>query len=93
MIPAFRPESGNGRFLFDMEEEGIPDLSASDTAWFVPDSGEARARLLIQIHDELLLETRREDAEDLTKLVVQEMQLGQPLSVPLKIDTKLSRTW
>ncbi len=52
-----------------------------------------RARLLLQIHDELLFETRREDADELAKIVVEEMKLGDPLSVPLKIDAEIGSNW
>ena len=52
-----------------------------------------RARLLLQIHDELLFETRREDADELAKIVVEEMTLGNPLSVPLKIDAEIGANW
>lgn len=55
-------------------------------------SGE-RARLLLQIHDELLFETRREDADALAKIVVEEMKLGDPLRVPLKIDAEIGANW
>ncbi len=52
-----------------------------------------RARLLLQIHDELLFETRREDADELVRLVVEEMTLGNPLTVPLKIDAEIGDNW
>ena len=52
-----------------------------------------RARLLLQIHDELLFETRREDADELAKIVVEEMTLGDPLAVPLKIDAEIGANW
>ncbi|MBQ9799411.1 MAG: hypothetical protein IJO40_05660, partial [Thermoguttaceae bacterium] len=48
-----------------------------------------RARLLLQIHDELLFETRRADADALAKIVVEEMRLGDPLTVPLQIDAEI----
>jgi DNA polymerase-1 len=49
--------------------------------------------LLLQIHDELLFETRREDADELAKIVVEEMTLGDPLAVPLKIDAEIGANW
>lgn len=52
-----------------------------------------RARLLLQIHDELLFETRREDAQALAAIVVEEMKLGNPLTVPLKIDAEIGENW
>ncbi len=52
-----------------------------------------RARLLLQIHDELLFETRRDDADALAKIVVEEMRLGDPLTVPLQIDAEIGANW
>ena len=52
-----------------------------------------RARLLLQIHDELLFETRRADADALAKIVVEEMRLGDPLTVPLQIDAEIGANW
>lgn len=52
-----------------------------------------RARLLLQIHDELLFETRRHDAPELAKIVAEEMTLGDPLTVPLKIDSEIGANW
>lgn len=64
-------------------------LNAASTAAGTPE----RARLLLQIHDELLFETRRADADALAKLVVEEMRLGDPLTVPLKIDAEIGANW
>lgn len=52
-----------------------------------------RARLLLQIHDELLFETRRDDADALARIVVEEMRLGDPLTVPLQIDAEIGANW
>ena len=52
-----------------------------------------RARLLLQIHDELLFETRRDDAETLANIVAEEAALGNPLSVPLKLDAAIGANW
>ena len=55
--------------------------------------GQERARLLLQIHDELLFETRREDADELAKIVVEEMKLNNPLNAPLQIDAEIGANW
>ncbi|MFO1065639.1 MAG: DNA polymerase I [Pirellulales bacterium] len=52
-----------------------------------------KARLLLQIHDELVFETAEEDAEALRELVHHEMMHAVELSVPLKVDSKLGRSW
>jgi len=52
-----------------------------------------RANLLLQIHDELVFEVKADYAEELKTIAVGTMQLGQPLQVPLVVDTKLGGSW
>ncbi len=52
-----------------------------------------RARLLLQIHDELVFEAPGEELETLAAMVNQEMGLVQRLSVPLKVDLKVGDNW
>ena len=52
-----------------------------------------RAKLLLQIHDELLFETKRDDADELAAIVVDAMTLNNPLSVPLKVDAEIGVNW
>ena len=89
------PKKPAGGFLFDMEDDQpqTPDTEPADSSFFAPEIENPRGRILLQIHDELLLETRRDDAEELAKLVAEEMELGQPLAVPLKIDVEYGQTW
>ncbi len=51
------------------------------------------ARLLLQIHDELVLETPPDEAEHLTRLVTEEMSQVLELRAPIKVDVKTGRTW
>jgi DNA polymerase-1 len=52
-----------------------------------------RAKLIIQVHDELLFETPEEEFERLRAMVVREMETALELSVPLKVDTGYGPTW
>ena len=52
-----------------------------------------RAKMIIQVHDELLFETPDEELERLRTMVVHEMETAQELSVPLKVDTGYGPTW
>jgi DNA polymerase I len=52
-----------------------------------------QAKLLLQIHDELLFEVSPDDAGALTKLVRDEMTTVAELKVPLKVDVALGATW
>ena len=51
------------------------------------------ARMLLQIHDELIFETPESDIENLAKLVRDEMQNIMQLRVPLKVDVKSGTNW
>lgn len=52
-----------------------------------------QARLLLQIHDELVFEFPPAEQERLAKLVVEEMSVAAKLSVPLKVDVKTGPNW
>ncbi|MFG0265806.1 MAG: DNA polymerase I [Rhodopirellula sp. JB055] len=52
-----------------------------------------QARLLLQIHDELLLESPDEELEALSDLIRESMTSVMQLDVPLKVDVAHGRTW
>ena len=54
---------------------------------------ESKAKLLIQIHDELLLETPQSEAEAVREMVVREMTAALPLSVPVKVNSAVGKNW
>jgi len=51
------------------------------------------ARMLLQIHDELLFEVAEEAVDRLASLVVRQMQQAARLRVPLKVDVKVGPNW
>ncbi len=51
------------------------------------------ARLLLQVHDELILECDEGDAERIGKLAKRTMEGAATLSVPLTVDVGSGRTW
>ncbi len=51
------------------------------------------ARMLLQIHDELIFEAPEDQIEDLARLVREEMSSVEKLSVPLKVDIKVGDNW
>jgi DNA polymerase-1 len=51
------------------------------------------ARMLLQIHDELLFETPPEEIPRLAALVREEMSSVMQLTVPLKVDVKAGPNW
>ncbi len=52
-----------------------------------------RSRLILQIHDELLLEAPESEAEEAQRLVKQVMEGALVLEVPLVVDARLGRNW
>ncbi len=52
-----------------------------------------RSRLLLQVHDELVLEVAPGEREALEALVRKEMGGAYPLSVPLDVSVGVGRTW
>ena len=52
-----------------------------------------RSRLLLQVHDELVLEVATGEREALEALVRKEMGEAYPLSVPLDVSVGVGRTW
>ena len=53
----------------------------------------SHARLLLSVHDELLLEVPRQDVEPLAAIVRETMEGALPLSVPLIVDVKVGDDW
>ncbi len=51
------------------------------------------SRMLLQIHDELVFEARKEELDELTSLVREEMEGIIALRVPLKVNIKLGNNW
>nr|ACI43001.1 DNA polymerase I [Geobacillus kaue] len=52
-----------------------------------------QARLLLQVHDELILEAPKEEMERLCQLVPEVMEQAVELRVPLKVDYHYGPTW
>lgn len=52
-----------------------------------------RSRLILQVHDELLIETLEEEEEQVRDILTEEMQNAADLSVKLEIDLHTGRDW
>ena len=50
-------------------------------------------KLILQVHDELIIETSKEHQEECKKLLKEVMENVYKLKVPLKADTNVGRTW
>jgi DNA polymerase-1 len=52
-----------------------------------------RSRILLQVHDELLLEAPEEEVDDLVVLLRDRMGAAEALKVPLDVDVKVGDNW
>lgn len=55
--------------------------------------GGYRSRLILQVHDELLIETHLEEREAVAKILKENMEQAVQLSVPLEVDVHMGDTW
>ncbi|MFZ5879608.1 MAG: DNA polymerase I [Chloroflexota bacterium] len=52
-----------------------------------------RGRMLLQVHDELVLECPREEMEQTARVVQETMSLAYPLSIPLSTEARSGLSW
>ena len=52
-----------------------------------------KSKLILQVHDELVIEVEKSELETVKKLVLESMELNQPLKVPLLVDINTGETW
>ena len=51
------------------------------------------SRIVLQVHDELLVETKIEEKEQVKRILEEEMPLAAQLQVPLSIDVEEGKNW
>ena len=51
------------------------------------------SRLVLQVHDELLIETKNEELTKVSAILKEEMESAVTLSVPLEVDVETGETW
>ncbi len=52
-----------------------------------------RAAMLLQVHDELLLQVAPEDLQSVARVLIENMENAFPLSVPMTVDCKVGPNW
>ncbi|QHQ62109.1 DNA polymerase I [Anaerocolumna sedimenticola] len=52
-----------------------------------------RSRLILQIHDELLIEAHKEEIEEVSSILKEEMQKAANMSIPLEVEVKTGTNW
>lgn len=51
------------------------------------------SKMIMQVHDELVVEVKKDELELVKKLVLEAMELNQPFDVPLVVDVNVGETW
>ena len=51
------------------------------------------SEILIQVHDELLLEIKNDEKDEVVKILQTEMENAYKLSVPLSVDLNVGENW
>ncbi len=52
-----------------------------------------KSKIIMQVHDELIIETYKDELEKVKELTKEAMELGQPLAVPLVVDMEWGANW
>ena len=52
-----------------------------------------KSKLILQIHDELIIDALKSEQAQVEKLLVEEMQNAVKLKVPLTVETEVGETW
>ncbi len=52
-----------------------------------------KSKMIMQVHDEIVVELDRTERDVVQKLIKESMELGQPLSVPLVVDISVGESW
>ena len=52
-----------------------------------------KSKIIIQVHDELVIETVNTEIDIVKKSVINAMELNQPFLVPLKVDVAIGKSW
>lgn len=52
-----------------------------------------RSRLILQIHDELLIEAHKSEVDQVSDILKEEMQKAADMSVPMEVDVKTGMNW
>ena len=55
--------------------------------------GRFKTKMLLQVHDEIILEAPKDELEAIEKLVKETMESAIELSVPLVADESVGQTW
>ena len=100
-LPGLESKNQNARHLAERQAMNSPiQGSAADIIKLAMlaverelQKGGYKSRMLLQVHDELVLEVVNSEIEAVTELVRREMEGAAQMKVPLKVDIKFGRNW
>ena len=52
-----------------------------------------KSKIILQVHDELIIESPEEESEEVKKLLKEEMENAVKLHVPLEVHIAVGKTW
>ena len=55
--------------------------------------GGYKSKLILQVHDELIIDALISEVEEVKKILVEEMENAVKLSVPLTVSVSVAKTW
>ena len=100
-LPGLESKNQNARHLAERQAMNSPiQGSAADIIKLAMlaverelQKGGYKSRMVLQVHDELVLEVVNSEIEAVTALVRREMEGAAQMRVPLKVDIKLGKNW
>ena len=100
-LPGLQSKSQNARHLAERQAMNSPiQGSAADIIKLAMiavenklQEGKYRSRMVLQVHDELVLEVVKEELEEVKDLLRREMESVANMQVPLKVDIKFAHNW
>lgn len=89
----FMVREGAKRFVMNMPIQGAEADLMKLAMLRVEEKLDGLGEQLLQIHDSILVETSKENAEKVSKILKETMESIHPLPVNLKVDVKTGATW
>ena len=72
---------------------GIGGITAFGRDWQSIQAAYVKSRILLQVHDELVMEVTAEETETVTGLLRTAMSGAAELAVPLAVDVHVGKNW
>ena len=52
-----------------------------------------KSKIVLQVHDELIIETKKEEQEKVQKILKESMENAMTLKIPLKVELSVANNW